>query len=150
MAQTLTRLLVHVVFSTKDREPLVTPDIETELYMYLCGIARNLQSPIVSIGGMPDHVHMLVVLSKNLALASLVQNLKQDSSKWIKSKGAAFGRFAWQAGYGAFSVGESQRSDVEAYINRQKQHHARMSFQDELRIILARYNIEFDERYLWS
>src|SRR5262249_10823051 len=130
MAQTLTKLLVHVVFSTKHRAPLVAPSISDELHKYLSGIARNHESPVIAIGGMPDHVHLLVSQSKNIAIATLLQNLKKDSSKWIKTKGREFAGFAWQEGYGAFTIGESQIPALTRYVDRQAEHHRTRSFQE--------------------
>jgi REP element-mobilizing transposase RayT len=149
MAQTLTKLLVHVVFSTKHRDPLITEAVAPELHNYLCGIARNHESPVLAVGGMPDHVHLLVSQSKNIAVASLLQNLKKDSSKWIKTKGPTFADFTWQEGYGAFTIGESQVGTLRRYIDRQAEHHRTMSFQDELRAILTKYKVPYDEQYVW-
>ena len=104
MAQTLTRLLVHIIFSTKNREDLIPPDIEDELYAYIGGICRTSESSLLAMGGTENHVHMLVSLSKNIALSRLVMDVKKDSSKWIKTKGDRFGGFHWQEGYGAFDV----------------------------------------------
>ena len=108
MAQTLTRLLVHVVFSTKDRCNWITRAVEPELYAYLGGICRNRESPALAIGGTENHIHLLTSLSKKIALADLMMTLKKDFSKWIKAKGDVFRDFHWQDGYGAFSIGESQ------------------------------------------
>lgn len=148
MSQTLTRLLVHVVFSTKGRAALIAPTVEEELFKYISGIARNHESPVLCINGTADHVHILVALSKNIALADLLMHVKKDSSRWIKTKGVA--AFAWQNGYGAFSVGRSQLPAVRAYIDGQKEHHRRVTFQDELRALCARYEVNLDERYAWE
>lgn len=150
MAQTLTRILLHIVFSTKNREPTIAPSVEPELHKYLGGIARNLGSPALAIGGVADHVHLLVSLSKTLAVAELLQNLKKDSSKWIKTKGPELAAFAWQEGYGAFSIGESQVEALTRYIRTQAEHHRVRTFQDEFRDRLGKYGVEFDERYIWS
>ncbi len=150
MAQTLTSLLVHIVFSTKHRADLITPEIEPELYPYLGGIAANHQSPLLVAGGTANHVHLLVSLSKNIALKDLLQNLKQDSSKWLKTKGREFAGFHWQDGYGAFSLGQSQVPHVRAYLAKQKIHHQQVKFEDELIELLQQYGVEYDERYLWD
>jgi len=150
MAQTLTRLLVHIIFSTKNREPMIAPDIEDELQKYISGIARNHESQVIAIGGTFDHVHILLAQSKNIALASLLQHIKGDSSRWIKTKSPRFAGFGWQDGYGAFTISESHRDAVVAYIANQHEHHRTTSFQDELRTILAKYGVDYDERYLWS
>jgi len=149
MSQTLTKLLVHVVFSTKHRAPLITAGVTDELHKYLCGISRNHESPALAVGGMPDHVHLLISQSNNIAVAPLLQNLKKDSSKWIKTKGADFADFAWQEGYGAFTIGESQIPALTRYIDNQANHHPTLSFQDEFRAILKKYNVPFDEQYIW-
>lgn len=150
MAQTLTRLLLHIVFSTKNREPLITSSVSIELYKYLSGIARNHDSPALAVGGVADHVHLLVSLSKNIACAELLMHLKRDSSKWIKTKGQEFAAFAWQEGYGAFTIGESQVDVLTRYINNQEDHHKARSFQDEFRDLLAKYRVEHDERLVWG
>jgi putative transposase len=148
MAQTLVRVLVHLIFSTKDRANVILPGVESELHTYLAGIANNLDSPCLAVNGTPDHVHMLVSQSKNLALAKLVEEVKKGSSKWIKTKGAALKRFHWQDGYAAFSVSQSKVKAVEAYIAEQKEHHRRKSFQEELIQFLRKHGVEYDERYI--
>lgn len=149
MAQTLTRVLVHFITSTKERQPFITPDIEPALHRYIGGIARNLDSPCLAIGGDVDHFHALISLSKNISLANLALNLKRDSSRWIKAKGGAMARFRWQDGYSTFSIGEAQVETLKRYIARQHEHHRKVSFQDELRIFLRKYKMEYDERYIW-
>ena len=150
MAQTLVRVLVHLIFSTKERANLIQPEVEAELCAYLAGIASNLHSPCLAVNGTRDHVHMLVSQWKNLALAKLVEEVKKGSSKWIKTKGAAFRGFHWQDGYAAFSVSQSKVADVEAYIAGQKEHHRRRSFQEELIQFLRRHGVEYDQRYIWT
>jgi putative transposase len=149
MAQTLVRVLVHLIFSTKDRANVILPDVESELHTYLAGIANKLDSPCLAVNGTRDHVHMLVSQSKNLALAKLLEEVKKGSSKWIKTKGAAFRTFHWQDGYAAFSVSQSKVTAVEAYIAGQKEHHRRKSFQEELIQFLRKHGVEYDERYIW-
>ncbi|MFN0010211.1 MAG: IS200/IS605 family transposase [Phycisphaerales bacterium] len=150
MAQTLTRLLVHVVFSTKGREPLIPPEIENDLYKYLAGISRNHDSPLLAVGGTADHVHLLVALSKNVALSALLMHLKKDSSKWIKTRSPRARAFAWQEGYGAFTLGASQVPAATRYIAGQKEHHRRRSFQDELRTLCRKYDVALDEQHAWT
>jgi putative transposase len=150
MAQTLTRLLVHVVFSTKNRENTIAPDIEQELYPYLGGICRSNESPLLAIGGTANHVHLLINLSKNRALSRLVMDLKKDSSKWIKTKGAGFAGFHWQDGYGAFSLGESQVAAAQRYIGAQKVRHRALTFEDEFVAFLKKYQVPYDARYVWA
>jgi putative transposase len=148
MAQTLVSLLVHIVFSTKNRVDLITPDIESRLHEYMAGTLRNMNSPCLRIGGTANHVHLLVSQSKNIAQSYLMEELKKSSSKWIKTKGRAFRSFAWQDGYGAFTIGQSNVATLMRYIETQKRHHQKKSFEDELRDLLARYQVEYDERYL--
>ena len=149
MSQTLVKLYVHLVFSTKHRLPLITPEIESGLHGYMTGIVQGMGCKLVRIGGVADHVHMLVLLSKNLALSELLQAVKKDSSKWIKTQGE-YRDFHWQEGYAGFSVSESGVGRCISYINNQKKHHARASFKEELLMLLKKYNLEYDERYLWD
>jgi REP element-mobilizing transposase RayT len=151
MAQTLTSLLIHVVYSTKHRADLIVPAIERDLHRYMGGIGAALDSPILASGGTTNHVHLLVSLSKNIALSELVMNLKKDSSKWIKTRGDAAKGFRWQDGYSAFSIGESGHGALEKYIRNQKEHHRSLSFEDEVRALVKKYKVvEFDERYAWD
>jgi REP element-mobilizing transposase RayT len=150
MAQTLVSLLVHVVFSTKNREPFITPDIEDDLYAYISGIIRNHQSRCLAINGTADHVHMLVSQSKNIALSDLLEDIKKDSSTWIKTKDAKFKSFYWQVGYAGFSIGQSSVGALTRYIGNQKQHHRKRNFQEELLDLLKKYEVEYDERYIWT
>lgn len=150
MASTLTNLIFHAVFSTKDRRPLVTPDRRDELYRYVGGIIRNENGIILEIGGMPDHVHLLAKLPADVALATIVRLIKANSSKWMNERPDKRVRFAWQAGYGAFTVSESQVAIVRRYIQRQEQHHKKTSFQEEFVKLLERHGVEYDPRYLWG
>ena len=150
MAQTLTRILLHVVFSTKERRNLIAPAVEPDLHAYLGGICRNQQSPALAIGGIENHVHLLISLSKNIALCDFMETLKKDSSKWIKTQGRTFHDFHWQDGYAAFSIGESQVRAVTAYIHGQKERHKTMTFEEELVALARRYGVEFDPRFLWT
>jgi REP-associated tyrosine transposase len=150
MPQSLSSVLIHLIFSTKNREPFITPSIESELHPYMAKIFRRLKSPSLAIDGTLDHVHILFSLSRVLNIAELVEEIKTDSSKWIKTKGSEFRNFHWQRGYGAFSIGQSQVAAVKRYIARQKIHHQRVTFQDEYRKFLKTYGIEYDERYVWD
>ena len=150
MPQSLARILVHTVFSTKNRVPLITREIEPELHAYLATAFRFCESPTLLVGGDVDHVHVLCSLSKNWSVARLLKKVKGDSSKWAKTKGAAFRGFYWQGGYGAFSIGESGVAALRRYIARQKEHHRRVSFQDEMRAFFRKYGIAYDERYVWD
>ncbi len=149
MSQTLVSLLVHLVFSTKKRADLITPGIETDLFAYISATLRNRESRCLAANGTTNHVHLLVSLSKNVALSAVVGELKKSSSKWIKTKGIEFRDFCWQDGYGAFSVGQSNVAALKEYIARQKEHHRKRSFESELVGLLKRYGVQYDERYLW-
>lgn len=150
MPQSLARILVHVVFSTKHRQPLIKPEIEDELFKYLCGILREHESPAFNINGTEDHVHILISLSRKIALSDLLEEVKKSSSKWIKTKGPEYKNFYWQNGFGAFSIGESGMPALKKYIAEQKEHHREKTFQEEFREFLKLYNIEYDERYVWD
>ena len=150
MAQTLVSLLTHIVFSTKNREPLITTQIEPELFAYVGGILKNNESRLLNAGGTADHVHLLISQSKNVALSPLMKDVKKDSSSWIKTKGNEFRNFHWQDGYGAFSVGVGEIGGLKKHIAGQKEHHRKRSFQEELIKFLNEYGIQYDERYLWT
>ena len=150
MAQTLTSLLVHIVFSTKHRADLITPEIEPKLFAYIGGILNNEKSVLLASGGTMNHIHLLVSQSKTMALSDLVKDVKQRSSKWIKTQGREFAGFHWQDGYGAFTIGKSQVETLRGYLAKQKVHYQKQSFEDELREALKNYEVEFDERYLWD
>lgn len=150
MPQSLSSILVHLVFSTKNRESYLTEAIEKELYPYMATIFRALKSPSLAIDGTSDHVHILLSLGRVITIAELVEEVKTESSKWIKTKGPAFKSFHWQKGYGAFSIGQSQVPSLKRYIARQKVHHQRVTFQDEYRKFLKVYGVDYDERYVWD
>lgn len=150
MAQTLVSLLVHLVFSTKNRVSFITPDIEPDLFAYLSATVNRHESRCLAVGGTPNHVHLLVAMSKNVALSALVGELKKSSSKWIKTKGKEFRGFGWQDGYGAFSIGESNVAALKIYISRQKEHHRARTFESEILSLLEKYGVKYDERYLWG
>jgi REP-associated tyrosine transposase len=150
MPQSLSSVLIHLIFSTKNREPFLNTSIESELHPYMASIFRGLKSPSLALDGTPDHLHILFSLSRVIKIADLVEEVKTDSSKWIKTKGPEFTNFHWQKGYGAFSIGQSQITTLKRYIARQKLHHQRNSFQDEYRKFLKTYGIDYDERYVWD
>lgn len=150
MPQSLSSILIHLVFSTKNREPFITPIIEAELHPYMAKIFRELKSPSLAIDGTSDHVHILFSLSRSISVADLVEELKTSTSKWIKTKGAQFRTFHWQRGYGAFSIGQSNLEELRRYIHNQKPHHQRVTFEDEYRKFLKAYRVDFDERYVWD
>lgn len=150
MPQSLTRNYVHIIFSTKHREPVLLSPVKEELWDYLGGVCKQLECNPICIGGYNDHVHILCVLSKKLALMKLVEEIKSHSSKWIKTKGNAFEGFCWQRGYGAFSVSPAQLEILETYIKNQEAHHRERDFQEEYRSILTKYKMDYDERYVWD
>ena len=148
MGQSLAQIYLHVVFSTKLRKPyLQNRDLQAELHAYLAGACRNLDSPSLQIGGIEYHVHVLCQLSKTISISELVRELKRESSKWLKPTIATF---QWQQGYGAFSVSPSHVDGLKDYIRNQQEHHTTETFQDELRRLLRKYGVEFDERYVWE
>jgi putative transposase len=148
MPQSLGALYFHLVFSTKHREPWIGPDLQSRLYEYLGGILRAQKSVLLAAGGMPDHVHLLVSLSRELSIAETIRLIKANSSKWVHETFPAQGRFAWQAGYGAFSVSCTNLAD--GYIASQAEHHRARTFQEEFRAFLRRHGLEWDERYVWD
>ena len=150
MPQSLSRILVHLIFSTKNREPFLVPEIRTELYSYLAGVLREEECPALQVGGVADHVHLLFGLSRTRTVAQVVEQVKTSSSKWIKPRGQAFAGFHWQAGYGAFSVSPGHVEVLKEYIRNQEKHHRAESFQDEFRRLCKKYGIEIDERYVWD
>jgi len=150
MAQSLARILIHVVFSTKERYPYLQPDVRPELHAYTATVLKGLESPAILVNSVDDHVHLLCHLSKNLAACDLIQKVKTSTSKWLKTKGGVLAKFRWQSGYGAFSVSPSQVDSVRTYIENQETHHKRVTFQDELRGLLARHGLALDERYAWD
>ena len=150
MPQSLSFVLVHVIFSTKDRTPFLNPSIRPALYAYLATVARNAKCECFRVGGVADHVHLAIRLSRTKNVAELVEQLKSSSSKWLKTQSPDLAKFAWQRGYGAFSVGPADLSALIDYIDSQEMHHRKQSFQDEFHAFLKKYGVEFDERYLWD
>jgi REP element-mobilizing transposase RayT len=150
MAQSLSNVLLHIVFSTKNRRPWINVEFDDELAKYISGICREQGCPAHKVGGADDHLHIACSLSRTIAISKLLEEIKSSSSKWIKTKGRQYADFAWQNGYGAFSIAQSQLPDLCNYIANQREHHCRMSYQDEFRQILAKYEIAFDERYVWD
>jgi REP element-mobilizing transposase RayT len=150
MANTYTCLHYHLVFSTKNRHPWIRADIEHRIWEYLGGIARQNGMKALQIGGIEDHVHIVLGAPPTLAVSKALQLLKGTSSKWIHENFPALAAFEWQDGYGAFSVGKSQLPDVIEYVANQREHHRGRSFQEEFRVLLEKHGIEYDERYLWG
>jgi putative transposase len=150
MGQSFFQFYGHLIFSTKNRVNFLDGNIRARVHSYLAGILRNLDSKYVVVGGVEDHIHILYDCPKMLLPATLIEKIKKDSSKFIKTLGHEYTDFYWQRGYGLFSVGKKQRGDVEKYILNQEDHHRKISFQDEYRRFLKRYEIEFDECYVWD
>ena len=150
MSQSLVKNYVHLIFSTKFRQPLIFESIENELFDYLGSICKALDCQPVMIGGYLDHVHILCLLSKKIALMKLLQEIKQKSSKWMKTKDVHLSNFYWQDGYGAFSISNQNIDVVAKYIETQKEHHKDHGFQDEYRSLLKKNKIDYDEKYVWD
>jgi len=142
--------LLHIVFSTKHRQSWIDVGIEESLFKYLAGACRKLNCPSHSIGAADDHIHIACTLARTMTISKLIEEIKTGSSKWFKLQGDGYADFSWQNGYGAFSVGQSQLGDLRRYIAGQREHHRRVSYQDEFRALLAKYEVEFDERYVWD
>ena len=150
MAQSLSKVYVHITFSTKNRYPFIDKDIEQELWAYLGGVCKELECNPIRVGGHNDHVHICCLLSKKITQIKLLEEIKKESSKWIKTKGRQYEKFYWQDGYGIFSVNPSEIETVVEYIENQHEHHKKRTFQEELLAFLKKYNVEYDERYLWD
>jgi REP element-mobilizing transposase RayT len=150
MANSYISLYVHIVFSTKGRQALINPDLQSRLWAYMGGIARENQMKALSIGGTADHVHVLLSLPATLPLAKAVQLIKGGSSKWVHDTFEGLRKFVWQEGYGAFSVNASLLEETIRYIGNQDEHHKRKTFQEEYIEFLRRYGIDYDERYVWG
>lgn len=150
MGQSLNKIYVHLVFSTKLRKPMITNSIKEELFSYLGGICKNLECYPIQVGGHQDHVHILCLLSKKIPLMKLMEEVKSHSSKWIKTKGIEYENFYWQNGYGAFSVNPTELEIVKNYISNQEEHHKKKTFQEEFLAFLKKYNVDYDEKYVWD
>ena len=150
MPQSLVKNYVHIVFSTKNRQPFIDQSIKEELHAYLGGTCKELGCPVLAVGGVEDHVHILCMLSRNMALSELVGKVKANSSKWIKTKGEQYANFYWQNGYGAFSVNPTETEVVIKYIQNQEEHHKKRTFKEEYRLFWKKYKVEYDERYVWD
>jgi putative transposase len=150
MPQYLSNILIHLIWSTKDRHPWLDVGIRDQTHAFLAGAVRRMDCEAYRVGGVADHVHLAVRLSRTLSVADLVKEVKKASGKWLKEQGAAFKSFHWQQGYGAFSVGMSQQEALIRYIASQEEHHRTRTFQDEYRDILQKYGVDHDERYMWD
>lgn len=151
MPQSFAQVFAQLVFSTRDRRPLFQDRaIREEMHRFLGGTCNRLECPVLLVGGVEDHVHVLCCLGRTVSIADLVRELKRESSEWIKTKSAELGAFYWQRGYGAFSVSPGHVATLKEYIANQEEHHRTESFQDEYRRLLTKYAIEWDERYVWD
>jgi REP element-mobilizing transposase RayT len=150
MPHSYTRNVIHLVFSTKYRRPLITDEIRGELHAYIIGILRRLDSPSLRTNTATDHSHICFLLSKTQALDYVVEEVKRSTSKWIKRKGDTFADFYWQLGYAAFSVGEAELERVLAYIDRQQEHHRQVSFQDEIRTLFREHGVALNEHFFFD
>jgi putative transposase len=148
--QSLSKVILHVVFSTKNREPWIDAAVRSRVHAYLATICRDLGGEALSVNGVADHVHVITTLPRTLSQAQLIERLKKSSSKWMKTLATRYRRFSWQRGYGAFSVSPSQLGGVLEYVDRQEEHHRTRTFQEEYRELLRKHNTEFDERYVWD
>ena len=150
MGQSLAKQYTHIIFSTKYQESLFKDPVEQELYSYIGGICKSLDCNPIQIGGHKNHVHILCILSKKIALMTLLEEAKGNSSKWIKTADNSLKHFAWQNGYGAFSVNPLGVSQVEEYLANQHEHHRKKSFQEEYLAFPDKFEVDYDERYLWD
>jgi REP element-mobilizing transposase RayT len=150
MPQSLAQILVHLVFSTKNREKLLADEIRDELHAYIGGIVENQKGTLLKAGSVADHIHLLISMPRTCAPADLVQEIKIGSSKWLKTRSACNDHFHWQGGYGIFSISPSHRPTLENYIWSQEEHHRVVTFQEEYRRLLLKYGIEYDEGYVWD
>jgi len=150
MAQSLSKVLLHIVFSTKNREKTIPKHLRGKLFAYLAGVCRARGSEAYRVGGTDDHVHIACTLPRTLTMAKLVEEIKKPSSLWMKQQEGAIDLFSWQAGYGTFSLGQSQLPALLRYIDNQEEHHRTKSFKEELLELLEKYGVEYDEKYLWD
>ena len=150
MADTFSQIYIHLVFSVKERQNVIHKTWREELFKYVSGILKGKDQKVFAIGGMPDHIHILNSLRPNCMISELVNSVKTNSSKWINSRGFVKGKFNWQEGYGAFSYGQSQLDHVIQYINNQEQHHQKRSFKEEYIELLQRFNVKFEEKYIFD
>ncbi len=150
MSQSISQVLLHIIFSTKNREPFIQPEVKDELYAYIVSISSDLGCYIHEIGGAKDHFHIACNLSRTISISKFLEEIKKPSSKWIKTKGIPYQNFSWQNGYGIFSLGMSQLSSVKKYIVEQEKHHQFKSFKEEYLEFLKKYKVKYNERYLWD
>jgi len=150
MANTFSQIYIQTVFAVENRQSLITPNFKEDLYKYITGIVKNQGQKLIAINGMPDHVHILIGLKPAMALADLVREIKADSTNYINKEKFVRGRFNWQEGYGAFSYGHSQLNTIIRYIQNQERHHQKQSFKTEYMKFLRKFDIAFDEKYVFD
>jgi len=150
MPQSLARIIVHCIFSTKERSPFFSNDMRAPIHAYLATVARDAGCHAYRVGGVANHVHLALALPRTKSVADIIELLKISSSKWIKIQFPRLNNFSWQQGYGAFSVGASELDNLIRYIDNQEEHHRVKTFQEEYRLFLSKYEIEYDERYVWD
>jgi REP element-mobilizing transposase RayT len=150
MPNTYTQIHIHFVFAVKHRNAVINDSWKEELYKYIAGIIRNNEHKLIAIGGMPDHIHILIGVRPSQSISDLMQDVKGNSSKWINEKRYLNTKFEWQEGYGAFSYSKSQINDVVNYINNQETHHAKKSFKEEYLEILKKFEVDYDEKYVFG
>jgi putative transposase len=151
MSQSLSRVLIHIIFSTKNRFAFLTDEEKRKrMHAYLAGICNEMDSKAIEIGGTEDHVHILCLLSRKYPISELIKSIKANSSGWVKTLGGRCEKFSWQAGYGIFSIHQSQIEPIRQYIQGQLEHHRRKTFQEEYLELLKEYQMPYDERYLWD
>jgi len=150
MPQSLSKVILHIVFSTKNREPWLDSAVRPRMHAYLATICRDVGADFMHVGGVADHVHIVTTLPRTISQAQLIEQMKKASSKWIKALDARYRGFFWQRGYGAFSVSPSQLDSVLEYVSKQQEHHRTRTFQEEYRELLRKHRVDFDERYVWD
>jgi REP element-mobilizing transposase RayT len=150
MPQSLAKIYVHLVFSTKNREPLLCAEHQTNLHAYMGGTLNGMECVPIEINTEPDHAHVLFILGRKTSLSEVVGGLKKSATEWLKQQSPRYQGFHWQAGFGAFSVSQSSVESVREYIRNQQAHHQKRSFQDDFRAMLHKYDLPFDERYVWD
>src|SRR5436190_8899122 len=150
MANTFSQIYIQTVFAVESRQSLINPEFREDLYKYITGIVKNQGQKLIAINGMPDHVHILIGLKPAMALADLVREIKADSTNYINDQKFVRGHFNWQEGYGAFSYGHSQLNTIIRYIQNQEKHHSRRSFKDEYLTLLRKFDIAFEEKYVFK
>ena len=150
MAQSLSMVLLHIVFSTHNRQKTIPPHLRSKLHAYLAGVCRAIGAEAFRVGGTDDHVHIACKLPRTLTMAKLVEEIKKPSSSWMKQQEGGTTHFSWQSGYGIFSLGQSQLPTLLRYIHNQQEHHKSNSFKEELLLLFEKYGVAYDEKYLWD